>query len=135
MHLDVGEELLAGILQAGPEEVDHIVDDEETVVVALGGIYINRWILLVVALHVKLLLTGELAGVDGGGNIGIALAEQGEGGLVDVVVDEDDGLPGLLDEVGYLHVGVEDLPVVEDALHRRQGGTDEEINFSVRSAT
>ena len=56
MHLDVGEELFAGILQAGPEEVDHIIDDEETVVVALGGIYNNRWILLVVALDVELLL-------------------------------------------------------------------------------
>ena len=31
------------------------------------------------------------------------VAEQGESGLVDVVVDEDDGLPGLLDEVGDLH--------------------------------
>ena len=59
MHLDVGEELFTGILQAGPEEVDHIVDDEETVVVALGSIYINRWILLVVALDVELLLAGR----------------------------------------------------------------------------
>ena len=56
----------------------------------------------------------QLAGVDGGADIVIALAEQGEGGLVDVVVDEDDGLSGLLDEVGYLHVGIEDLGADEN---------------------
>ena len=41
-------------------------------------------------LQVELLLSGELASVDGGSDIGIALAKQGEGGFVDVVVDEDD---------------------------------------------
>ena len=70
-----------------------------------------------------------LVGVDCGADIGIALAEQGEGGFVDVVVDEDDGLSGLLDEVGYLHIGIEDLPVVEDAFYWWQGGTDEEIDL------
>ena len=58
MHLDVGKEFLSGILQAGPEEIDNIVDDEESVVIMLSGTYINRWVLLVVALEVKLLLLG-----------------------------------------------------------------------------
>ena len=31
MHADIGKELLAGILQAATKDVDHIVDDEETV--------------------------------------------------------------------------------------------------------
>ena len=31
LHLDVSEEFLAGILQGGPKDVDHIVDDKETV--------------------------------------------------------------------------------------------------------
>ena len=35
MHADVGKELLAGILQAGTKDVDHIVDDEEAVVISL----------------------------------------------------------------------------------------------------
>ena len=56
MHTDIGEEFLAGILQRGPEDVDHIVDNKETVVVMLTHIYINGWVLLVVALHVELLL-------------------------------------------------------------------------------
>ena len=37
LHLDVGKEFLPGILQAGPEEIDNIVDDEESVVIMLGG--------------------------------------------------------------------------------------------------
>ena len=65
LHLDVGEELFASILQAGPKEIDHIIDNQEAVMIALGGVYINRWILLVMTLDVELLLLGEQAGVDG----------------------------------------------------------------------
>ena len=62
-------------------------------------------------------------------DIGIALAEQGEGGLVDVVVDEYDGSLSLLDKVRDLHVGIENLSVVEDAFNRWKRGTDEEVYF------
>ena len=58
MHLDVGKEFLSGILQACPEEIDNIIDDEESVVIMLGGTYINRWVLLIVTSDVKLLLLG-----------------------------------------------------------------------------
>jgi hypothetical protein len=54
LHADIGEELLSGIFQRGPEDIDRIVDDQETVVVMLTHIYYNRWILLVVALHTEL---------------------------------------------------------------------------------
>ena len=89
MHADVGEELLSGILQAGPEDVDHIIDDEEAVVIPLTYIYYNRCILLVMTLHIELLLLGELAGVDGGRDVGVTIAEHRQGIGVDVVVDED----------------------------------------------
>ena len=56
LHADVGEELLAGILQAGTKDVDHVVDDEETVVVALTEVHSDRGVLLVMALNVELLL-------------------------------------------------------------------------------
>ena len=58
MHLNVCKEFLPGILQAGPEEIDNIVDDEESVVIMQGGTYINRWVLLIVTSDVKLLLLG-----------------------------------------------------------------------------
>ena len=58
MHADVGEELLAGILQAGPEYVDHIVDDQETVVIPLADVDGDGRVLLIMTLHVELLLLG-----------------------------------------------------------------------------
>ena len=41
MHADVGEEFLAGILQAGTKDIDHIVDNEKAVVIVAGsGIWV-----------------------------------------------------------------------------------------------
>ena len=61
MHADVGKELLPSILQTGTKDVDHIIDNEEAIVVSLAYIYNNRCILLVMPLHVELLLLRELA--------------------------------------------------------------------------
>ena len=119
MHADVSEELLACILQAGTENVNHIVDDEEAVVISLTVIDGDGGILLVMTLHVELLLLGEMAGVDGGRDVGITIAEHRQGIDVDVVVDEDNGCLGLFEEADDVDVGIEDLPVVEDALYRR----------------
>lgn len=58
LHLNVGKEFFPGILQAGPEEIDYIIDNEEAVVIMLGGTDINRWVLLIVTSDVKLLLLG-----------------------------------------------------------------------------
>ena len=129
MHADIGEEFLTGILQAGTKDVDHIIDDEEAVVIPLTYIYYNRCILLVMTLHVELLLLRELAGVDGGRDVGITIAEHRQGIDVNVIVDEDDRCLGLFNEADDMGVGIEDLSVVEDAFDGWQGGTDEEINF------
>ena len=129
MHTDIGEELLSGILQASPEDVDHIVDDEKAVVITLAYIYYNGRILLVMTLHIELLLLRELAGVDGGRDVGITIAEHRQGVDIDVVVDEDDGCLSLFDEADDMGIGIEDLPVVEDTFYWWQGGTDEEINL------
>ena len=129
MHADIGEEFLSGILQAGTKDVDHIIDNEEAVVITLAYIYYNRCILLVMTLHVELLLLRELAGVDGGRDVGISIAEHRQGIDVDVIVDKDDGCLGLFDEADDMGVGIEDLPIVEDAFNWWQGGADEEIDL------
>ena len=129
MHADIGEEFLTGIHQAGTKDVDHIIDDEEAVVIPLTYIYYNRCILLVMTLHVELLLLRELTGVDGGRDVGITIAEHRQGIDVDVIVDKDDGCLGLFDEADDMGVCIEDLPVVEDAFDWWQGGTDEEIDL------
>ena len=56
LHLDISEEFLAGIFQRGTKEIDRIIDDEETVMIMTADVYINRWVLPIVALEVKLLL-------------------------------------------------------------------------------
>ena len=120
MHADIGEELFAGILQRGPKEIDHIVDNEETVVVPMTDVDGDGRILLVVALHGELLLLGELASVDGGRDFGAAIAQHGQGINVDVVVYKHNGCLRLLDQVDDMGIGIENLPVVEDAFYWRQ---------------
>ena len=115
MHADVGKELLAGILQAGAKEIDLIVDNQETVVVMLADVDGDRRILLVVTLQVELLLLGELAGVDRCLDVGIAIAEHGQGVCADVIVDKHDRAFGLLDKADDLGISIEELAVVEDA--------------------
>ena len=50
LHFDVGKEFLAGIFQAGPKEIYHIVDNQKAIVIALCGVYIYWRILLVITL-------------------------------------------------------------------------------------
>ena len=42
LHSDVGEELFASVFQTGTKEIDHIINDEEAVMIVLAGIYYNR---------------------------------------------------------------------------------------------
>ena len=58
LHLDVSEELLAGIFQTGPKEIDDIVDNQKAIVIMLAGVDCNWRVLLVVALQIELLLLG-----------------------------------------------------------------------------
>ena len=129
MHSDVGKEFLAGILQAGTKQINHIVDNQEAIVILLAGVDRNWWVLLVVALHIELLLLGELTGIDGGRNIGIAIAEHRQGINIDVVVYKNDGMLRLLDETDNLGIGIEDLPVVEDAFNRGERLMNEKVYF------
>ena len=127
-------ELLAGILQAGPKDVDNIVDNEETVMISLTVIDGDGGILLVMTLDVKLQLSHILrllTGVDGGRDVGITIAEHRQGIDVNVVIYEDNGSLGPFDEADDMGVGIEDLAVVEDALYWRQGRTDEEIDLTL----
>ena len=80
----------------------------------------NRRILLVMALHVELLLLGELTGVDGGRDIGSPIAQHGQGAGIDVVIYKYNGAMCLFDKAHYLYVGIKYLPIVENAFYWRQ---------------
>ena len=49
--------------------------------------------------------------------MGKTFAKHGQRSLVDVVVYQHDGLFCLFDETDDMHVGIEDLPVVENSLY------------------
>ena len=85
--------------------------------IALRGMYINRWILLVVALQIQLLLLVQLAGVDGGSDARRTIAEHRQGIDIDIVIDKDDGILRLFDEIYNLHVGIEDLTIEENTFY------------------
>ena len=72
----------------------------------------------------------ELAGVDCGRDTGISFTQHYKCILINVVVDEHDGVFGLLDEADDVGVGIKDLAVVEDTLHGRQRRTDEKIDLA-----
>ena len=127
LHLDVGEELLACILQAGAKDIHLVIDDEEAVVVMLADVHRDGRILPVVLLNVKLLLLGERTGVDGGRDTSITFAEHGERCFVDIIVYQHYRPLGLLYQPHNLRVGIEDLSVVEDSFYRRKGGADKEV--------
>lgn len=57
------------------------------------------------------------APIDGGRDVGCAMAQHSQGINVDVVVDEDNGLLCLLDEVDDMGIVIEDLPVVDLTLY------------------
>ena len=71
----------------------------------------------------------ELAGVDCGRNTGISFTQHYKSILINVVVDEHDGVFGLLDEADDVGVGIKDLSVVEDTLHGWQRRAHEEVNL------
>ena len=77
-------------------------------------------VLLVMPLHAKLLLLRQLPSVDRSSDIRSPFAEHGQCGLVNVVVYQNDGMSGLLDQIDDLHVCIEDLTVVEDSFNRRK---------------
>ena len=94
-----------------------MVDEQETVVRSVEGVDRDWGILRVVAPEVELQLLAEVAGVYGGRHSAAALVEQGEHGVVDIVVDKYNGCLCLAYEVGREAVGVEYLAVEEGRGH------------------
>jgi len=65
-------------------------------VIMLASIDCNRWILLVMALDIKLLLMVQLVSIDRGGYILTPIAQHRQRCLVDVVIHQHNRFLGLL---------------------------------------
>lgn len=105
-HLGDRTEAGSHVLYAGTEEMDLVVDNQETVVVTMRELdKLNPRVLLVVFLEVgeKLL---AVAGVDCGRNAIGALCKHGEYTVVNEIVNQDDSAFGAANEIGNVCPGV-----------------------------
>ena len=104
------------ILQAGAQQIDFVVDNQETVVVAVGQLNeLDFRILGIVFFQVgeKLFV---VTGVDGRWNTVDPLCEHGEHSVVNVVVNQDDSLSSTPNEIGDVGPRIPDAASGENLL-------------------
>ena len=131
-HLGESEPLPAEVFQGSTYVIDGAVDAEETVVDFVELFHLDGSVLGVVLLKVERELLLDLLGVDGGGDFLPSLVEHRQHGVVHIIVKQHDTLLGRADEVRNEGVGVEDLPVEEDALLRLLAGIRRRKTSSMR---
>ena len=54
--------------------------------------------------------------------------------IINIIVEQDNTPLGTTDKVADISVSIKDLPVVEDAFHRRQSGVNKEVYLLLRMA-
>lgn len=120
--------------------IDGVVDAEEAVVDLVELFHLNGLVLGVMLLKVERELLFDFLCVDGSRDFLPSLVEHCQHSVVHIVrstssrgipVEQYDAFLGRADKVGNEGVGIEDLPVEEDALDRRQRGADEEVYLLV----
>ena len=122
LHFREGEPLPAEVFQGGTYVIDGAVDAEETVVDFVELFHLDGLVLGIVLLKIERELLLDLLGVDGGGDFLPSLVEHRQHGVVHIVVEQYDAFLGRADKVGNEGVGIEDLPIEEDALLRLLAG-------------
>ena len=106
-----------------------VVDDEETVVVAVALPNRNGRILPVVAFEIKGQRLCDASRDNFRRDVLFPFRQRQQCRIVHVVVDENDTFLRRPDQVRREGVCVEDLPVEEDTLDRWQGGAHEEADL------
>ncbi len=109
------------------------VQNQKTVVAVAKLMYLDRRILGVVLFQVLGNLLADGFGQDGGADALAALGQLHQHTVVDVVVDQDDGLFRLAQQVIDEHIGVEYLAVKKDALGGIQAFAFERVEYLVEA--
>lgn len=131
-----GEHLPPQVFQRCADVVDiAVVDDQEAVVALAASADVDRRILVVVPVEVKLQLGRYPGGVDGGGDSPGAFAQEGEHRFVYVVVDKHERLVGRTYQVGGKLVGIEYPVVAKDAFHGGEGRCERKSRSFLRYAS
>ena len=108
------------ILQARSHMIDHrIIKYQKPVMRDIRPLDRYRRILSIVLFHIELELFGDRFGVEGDVCI-LIFAQKRQHALVDIVVDEPDGVFGRFDELGDERICIKYLSIVENALRGAQ---------------
>ncbi len=109
--------------------VNLIVNKEEAVVEIAASLERERWVLRIVASRVKAKGWGDLGRIDGGVHPLLTLGEHLQNRIVHVVINQHQTPLRGTDQITGEGVGIKNLPIGEDTLHRRKGGADEEVDL------
>lgn len=103
------------------------INDQETVVTVPVRPDVDRWVLAVMPVKIKLELLRDTLGVNGGRDTDAAFTQHEQDRFVHIVVDKHDRTPGRLYQIGSELVRIENLAVIKNAFDRGQGSTHKKI--------
>ena len=103
------------------------INDQETVVTVPVRPDVDRWVLAVMPVKIKLELLRDTLCVNGGRDTDAAFTQHEQDRFVHIVVDKHDRTPGRLYQIGGELVRIENLAVIKNAFDRGQGSTHEKI--------
>ena len=113
--------------------IDGVVDDEETVVVAVALPNTDGRVLPVVSFEIEGKRFRDVSRDNLRRYALFPLRQRQQHRIVHIVVDEDDAFACRPDKVRREGVSVENLSIEEDTLDRRQGGAHEKVYFVLKS--
>ena len=91
------------------------INDQETVVTVPVRPDVDRWVLAVMPVKIKLELLRDTLGVNGGRDTDAAFTQHEQDRFVHIVVDKHDRTPGRLYQIGSELVRIENLAVIKNA--------------------
>lgn len=89
------------------------INDRETVVTVPVCPDVDRWVLAVMPVKIKLELLRDTLGVNGGRDTDAAFTQHEQDRFVHIVVDKHDRTPGRLYQIGGQLVRIENLSVIK----------------------
>lgn len=89
------------------------INDQETVVTVPVRPDVDRWVLAVMPVKIKLELLRDTLGVNGGRDTDAAFTQHEQDRFVHIVVDKHDRTPGRLYQIGGELVRIENLAVIK----------------------
>ena len=111
----------------------HFINNQKTIVTVPICSDVNRCVLAVMPVKIKLELLRNALGVNGGRNTDTAFTQHEQDRFIHIVVNKHDRVFGRLYQIGSKLVRIENLAVVKNAFNRGQGSTHEKVDLLIMS--